>query len=103
VDGADEHEAEPVEEVLALRFQHLLGDAVLERGRRPLGEGEGDDLRRVHALHDEGGHPSGDCLGLPGTPEGVQFVMGDDNEPVTGQWLAPAGEPTFVNEGVDRQ
>jgi hypothetical protein len=29
---------------------------------------------------------------------GRQYVVGDDDEPLYGQWLPPAGEPALVEE-----
>jgi hypothetical protein len=54
MDGADEHRAEPVEEVLALCLKHPFGDAILKGSRRSLRESERDNLGWFRGLCDEG-------------------------------------------------
>ena len=76
VDGADEHRTQPVKEAPALALGDLPGDAGLQGFRRPLREGEGDDLARFDPLVDQRCHAAGDCLGLarPGAGDDLEMT-----------------------------
>jgi len=77
VDRPDEQRTEAIEGGGPQQLLYPQADAVLQLGRRPFGEREGDDAGRIDRFGQERRHPLGDNLGLagPGRRDDLQVAV----------------------------